>query len=188
MKVSITYKYKQKDKVQVSVTYEDLWDGDVTLARVIYPFLRKYRKMYDQKNGYCPGYPMAFSADPTKEEGPDNVDRFDEWLQCLDKMVYSFEWIAKNHDWDGPAEKEYHKECSKLRKAHKKELEKLAQQDDERFENFKGPGGLASLKFNREMEIMHPVYEVFGPQFEAHRHKVQEGIDLFAKYFGSLWL
>ncbi len=104
MKISITYKDKTKDKVKVSVTYDDLWNGDVTLARVIYPFLKKYRKSYDKKNRYT-GYPMPFAPDPAKPEDPDNLDRFDEWLQCLDRMIYSFEWIAKNHSWDGPAQK-----------------------------------------------------------------------------------
>lgn len=42
MKVSITYKNNKKDRVRVSISHDDLWDGDVTLARVIYPFLKKY--------------------------------------------------------------------------------------------------------------------------------------------------
>jgi hypothetical protein len=187
MKVSITYKYKEKDKVKVSVTYDDLWNGDVTLARVIYPFLKKYRKMYDKQDGH-PGYPAVFASDPTREAGPDNPDKFDEWLKCLDRMIYSFEWIAKNHSWDGPAEKEYFKECNRLLKPHKKELKKLAQEDRERFKNANGPTALESFKLNRELEIMRPAFEVFEPKFEAHRQKVQEGINLFAKYFGSFWL
>jgi hypothetical protein len=36
MKVSITYKYKQKDKVNVSVAYDDLCDGDVMQACVAF--------------------------------------------------------------------------------------------------------------------------------------------------------
>ncbi len=187
MKVSITYKDKTKDKVKVSVTYDDLWNGDVTLARVIYPFLKKYRKRYDKHKGYQ-GYPMDFAPDPTKPEGPDNLDRFDEWLQCLDKMVYSFEWIAKNRGWDGPSEKEYYKECSKLGRVHKKELKKLKQEDKERFKNIKGPAALESLEWNRYSELMRPSLEIFSKKFEEHRQKLQEGIELFAKYFGSFWL
>ena len=186
MKVSITYKDNEKDKVKVSVTFDDLWSGDLTLARVIYPFLKKYRKRYDTHK-YM-GYPMDFACDHTKPEGPDNPDRFDEWLVCLDKMVYSFEWIAKNRGWDGPSEKEYFKEYSKLLKLHKKELKKLAEEDDERFKNIGEARGLNSLEWDRRSEIMQPLYEIFSPQFEAHRQKVQEGIDLFAKYFSSLWL
>lgn len=184
MKVSITYKDKEKDKVNVSVTYDDLWNGDVTLARIIYPFLRKYRKMYDRKK-YA-GYPMDFAADPNKPEGQDNPDRFDEWLKCLDKMVYSFEWIAKCRGWDGPAAEEYLKEWQRLTKLHKKELNQLAQQDKERSKD--GKRLSESLEWNRRSEIMHPVYEKFQPIFDAHRQKVQKGIDLFAKYFHSFWL
>ena len=70
MKVSISYKYKEKDKVIVSVTSRDLWRGDVTLARVIYPFLKKYRKCYDLHKegiGYLPVIKIRrLSADTKK--------------------------------------------------------------------------------------------------------------------------
>jgi len=103
-------------------------------------------------------------------------------------MVYSFGWIAKNNDWDGPEQKEYFKEYDRLLKPYKKELKKLAQQDTERFDGAKKLWLLPSLEFNQRMEIVHPAYQKFQPLFEAHRQKVQEGIDLFAKYFGSFWL
>ncbi len=186
MKVSITYKDKEKDRVKVSVTYDDLWNGDVTLACVIYPFLKKYRKRYDTYE--YQGYPMPFAPDPAKPEGPDNPDRFDEWLVCLDTMIYSFEWITKNRGWDGPAEKEYYKEYNRISKIHKKELKKLKQEDRERFKNAKKPIALESLEWNRCSGIMQPTFEIFHKKFEEHHQKVQEGIDLFAKYFGSLWL
>lgn len=187
MKVSITYKYKEKDKVKVSIVDNDLWNGDRTLARVIYPFLKKYRRRYD-KPAKCLGYPAVFASDPTKAEDPDNLDRFDEWLQCLDKMTYSFEWIAKNDGWDGPETKEYFKECQRLLKPHKNELKKLSQEDNQRFKNAEGHTALQSFESNRYFKIIHPAHEIFEPKFEAHRQKVQEGIDLFAKYFGNLWL
>ncbi len=187
MKVSIIYKDNEKDKVNVTVTYDDLWDGDVTLARVIYPFLKKYRKMYDRRKWYM-GHPMDFASDPTKPDGPDNPDRFNEWLECLDKMVYSFEWIAKKRDWDGPEQKAFFKECDRLLKLHKKELEALSILDKERFAKAKKSTSLSSLKWDRRFEILQPVHETFWPKFDAHRQKIQEGIDLFAKYFGSFWL
>src|SRR5580692_10860985 len=102
MQVFIKHNYNKKNakaKTLVKIESQDLWAGDVTLAKVIYPFLKKYRNLYNGKNPMC-GYPMAFAADPLKPEGPNNPDRFDEWLVCLDKMIYSFEWIAKNCDWD----------------------------------------------------------------------------------------
>jgi len=40
MKVEISYNKKAKDTVKVSVESRDLWNADVTLARVIYPVIR----------------------------------------------------------------------------------------------------------------------------------------------------
>jgi len=187
MKVSITYKDNKKDKVKVSVTFDDLWSGDVTLARVIYPFLKKYRKRYDTHKGYM-GYPAEFAPDPLREEGPDNPDKFNEWLECLDKMIYSFEWISKKRGWDGPAEKEYFKETEKLLKPYKTELQKLAKEDDKRFKALDKGGALNSLEWDRRSEIVLPVLLAYEPKFEAHRKQLQEGIDLFAKHFASFWL
>ena len=102
MKVSIKYSKNHRDTTDITIESRDLWNGDVTLAKVIYPFLKKYRNLYNGKNPMS-SYPMAFAPDPCKPEGPDNQDRFDEWIICLDKMIYAFGWIAKNHDWDGPS-------------------------------------------------------------------------------------
>jgi hypothetical protein len=188
MKVLIEHNYNKKNtkaKTLVKIESQDLWEGNVTLAKVIYPFLKKYRNLYKGKNPMC-GYPMAFSSDPLKPEGPDNPDRFNEWLLCLDKMVYAFGWIAKNHDWDGPEVKNYHKEYTQLLKPYRKELKKLAKLDDERFASTK-LRALNSLEWDRRSEITRPVFEKYHKKFEEHHIKLQEGIDLFAKYFGSLW-
>ena len=187
MKVSIEYGKDSKDKAHVRIEKGDLWEGDVALARVIYPFLKKYRNLYNRKNSMC-GYPAKFAPDPSKPEGPDNPDRFQEWLICLDKMVYSFGWIAKNKDWDGPEVENFCKACAVRLKPHRKELKKLAAQDKERFKAIKSNGGLNSLKWDRETEILQPVYEIYHKKFEEHRNKIQEGIDLFAKHYGSLWV
>lgn len=186
MKVSITYKNKEKDGVKVSVSEDDLWDCYVTLARVIYPLLKKYRKRYDNPKKHH-SYPTEFSSDLRRLDRPDDPEKFNEWLQCLDKMVYSFECIAKNRGWDGPAQKEYCKEAIKLMALHKKELEELREKDKERRRESKEPA-IESLELNRRLDIIHPLVQKFEPQFQEHHRKVQEGIDLFAKYFDSLWL
>jgi len=189
MKVLIEHKYGKtgRDKTRVTIEKGDLWDGDATLAKVIYPFLKKYRNLYNGKNPMC-GYPAAFAPDPLKPEGSDNPDRFDEWLECLDKMVYSFEWIAKHGNWDGPERKNYFKESEQALKPYREELKKLAKLDKERFAALKEDGALNSLEWDRSSEITHPVVEKYYPKFDEHRIKVQEGIDLFAQYFGSLWI
>ncbi|MFA5998595.1 MAG: hypothetical protein WC747_01080 [Candidatus Babeliales bacterium] len=184
MKVNISYNKKSKDTVKVSVEERDLWSADVTLARVIYPILKKYRKFHDKNNA---GFPMDFSQDPTKPEGPDNCDRYEDWIKCLDAMVYYFEWIAKDGDWDGPTVSEYHKECDRLLAPHKKELKKLEQEDKLRFAQLVGPGALPSLAFNRRSEITRPAFDKLRPEAEKHRQKNQNDLDLFAKYFGALW-
>ena len=174
------------EKTRVTIEKADLWEGDVALARVIYAFLKKYRSLYNDKNSWC-GYPAEFAADPLKPEGPDNPDRFSEWLLCLDKMVYAFGWIAQHKDWDDPEVKNLHKECAVLLKPYRKELKRLALQDRERFRALEKDGVLNSLEWDRESEIVHPVYARYHKKFEEHRTKIQEGIDLFAKFYGHLW-
>lgn len=187
MKVSITYPKKSKEKVTVLVTFDDLWNGDTTLARVIYPFLKKYRALYDKRKGLMV-YPAEFAPDPTEPEGPNNPDRFDDWLKCLDKMIYAFGWIAKSRGWDGPEEKNFEKECHRLLKPHKKELTILRKKDRERRTENIGTGGRELLEFNRRSEILQPALEIYIKKFEDHRKQLQEGIDLFAQYFGSFWV
>lgn len=188
MEVSIKYKNGEKDTVKVSVEYGDLWEMDVTLARVIFPVLKKYRKQYDRKNSFI-GYPASFAPDSVRSVDPSDDDaQLAEWLICLDKMIYSFEWIAKNHSWDGPAEKEYFKECTRLLKPHKKELKKLAKMDEERFAALEDSGALNSLELDRYSEIIRLAIEAFREPSEQHRKKIQEGIDLFAKHYASLWI
>ena len=186
MKVSIQYDKNGKSKADVKIEGRDLWSGDVTLAQVIYPFLKRYRNLYNGKNPMC-GYPASFAPDPNLPEGPDNPDRFNEWLECLDKMIYSFGWIAKGKDWDGPEVENLHKECDILLKPYRKELKKLAKLDDERFAALVEDSTLNSLEWDRRSELVHPIYQKYFPLFKAHHVKVQEGIDLFAKHFGSLW-
>lgn len=186
MKVLIKYEKNGTSKTQVTIEGHDLWDGDVTLAKVIYPFLKKYRNLYNGKNPMT-GYPASFAPDPLKPEGPDNPDRFDEWLITLDKMVYSFGWIAREKDWDGPAAKSFSREYDELLKLHRKELKQLAKLDEQRFDVAEPNSALNSLEFDKRSEIMRPIYKKYEKLFDEHHLKIQEGIDLFAKHFGSLW-
>ena len=187
MKVSIEYSKTGRDNVCVVIEPDDLWNGDVTLSRVIYPFLKKYRKLYDRKKDLV-SYPAEFAPDLSKPEGPHNPDRFQEWLLCLDKMIYSFEWIAKHGNWEGPAAKEYYRKYNALLKPYKKELKKLAQEDAKRFEEAELDIALESLEAERIAEITQPLLLEYCQKFEEHRNKLQEGIDLFAKYFRQFWL
>ena len=184
MKVDISYNKKSKDTVKVSVEGHDLWNTDVTLARVIYPVLKKYRKFHDKEQV---GFPMDFSQDPTKPEGPDNCDRYEDWTACLDAMVYSFEWIAKHKDWDGPAAALCYKECAKLLAAQKNEIKKLRALDKLQNGQDSKKDAMALLGTQRSIEIMSPAFDALRPEAEKHRQKIQNGLDLFAKYFGALW-
>ncbi len=153
---------------------------------VLYPILKKYRRRYDRKDKYM-GCPAAFDSGSVKSLGPDNSNRLDEWLLCLDKMVYSFEWLAKHDDWDGPDSDECYKEYCKVLKHYEKELKQLKKEDKKRLKEAPH-AGLESLAFNRKMEIARPVFQGYEKKFEEHRKRIQEGIDLFAKHFSSLWL
>lgn len=140
---------------------KDLWSGDVTLAGIIYSFLKKYRDSYNKGN--C-SYPSDFIKDIERYSDlsdlkvhPEKEDEgFKQWLECLDTMIYSFKWMAQEKD-DFPNSKE-HPYWKTLKHWPKKD-----EYDEQLFQDY----------HKKELE---------------HYDLIQKGIDLFAKHFKSLWI
>lgn len=75
-------------KIFRGVGDDELWSLDFTLAKLIYPRLKAFRE--------------------TTVSYPTNLEDFNEWQDILDKMLYSFEFLASDDKWDN-----FEKEASK---------------------------------------------------------------------------
>lgn len=192
MKALIEYPRKRKDKVKVSVNWMDLMDMDQTIARVLYPLFKKYRANYNRKRPVG-GFPtsMAEGICDSYEMTPEQEAQcLEKWLLILDKIVYSFKALSDDSiDWDGPAQKEMVKECIKLKRTHqsKKRMKLARVRDIEEHLAHPGKPAYRSYEMEEGMEICSPIYEKYQPIFDEHKKRVQEGLDLFAKYYGSFW-
>lgn len=174
MRVSIDYTDKgYKRKIIIHNT--DLWDGPENLAAIIYPFLKKYKKISD-------GYPGEFGKKrPWEEDSEDNKDRLEEWNAIVDKMIFAMYW---KKEWDNPFKKEYFKNKSKILKLHKKELNKLS---DEDIQTHNGSYWRSSPRAKREDELCQELSDQYYKNLSEHERLVQEGCELFGKYFRHLW-
>lgn len=193
MKVLIEYPKKGPDTVKVSVNWMDLMDMDQTIARLLYPLFKKYRANYNKKRPIG-GFPSSMAEgicdEPFAMSDEQEAACLEKWLSIVDKVLYSFKALADNKiDWDGPLHSDMIKECIKLKRTYQaKKIIKLAQlRDIEEREANPGKPGYRSYEFEEENEICRPIYDAYQPLFDEHRKRVQEGLDLFAKHFGSFW-
>lgn len=192
MKVLIEYPKKGKDIVKVSATWMDLMDMDQTMARVLYPLFKRYRARYDKKK-LSGGFPMTMAegiGNPYDMSSEDEEQCLQKWISILDKVVYSFKALSDGEiDWDGPSQKKMLKECRKLRRTleSKKRIKQARLRDIEEQEANPGLPAYRCYEFEERMEVCGPIYEKYQPIFDAHKERVQEGLDLFAKHFGSFW-
>jgi hypothetical protein len=192
MKVLIEYPKKGNDVVKVSVSWMDLVDMYQTIARLLYPLFKKYRATYN-KNKPIGSFPLSMTegiCDPYAMSDEDEAACLEKWLSMLDKILYAFKALADYKiGWDGPQQADMAKECIKLQKtAHAKKRIKLARLRDitEREAN-PGKSAYRSYEMEEEIEICKPIYDMYQPLFDEHKKRVQEGLDLFAKHFGSFW-
>lgn len=192
MKVLIEYPKKGKDTVKVSSTWMDLMDMDQTIARILYPLFKKYRARYNKKK-HMGGFPMTMAEGicDSYEMSPEQEQKcLENWLSILDKIVYSFKALADNQiDWDGPAQKEMFKECQKIRKTYQaqKQMKLVRLREVEEQEANPDKLGYRSYETEERIKICGPIYDKYQPILDEHKKRVQEGLDLFAKHFGSFW-
>lgn len=161
-------------KIKVQIDKYDTYSMDNSLAKIIYPMLIQLK---DTKQG-VPGefadvggedYDSQNSFDFYTETHRDAFDeKVKEWDEILDKMIWSFQQIAEE-DW----ESQYHHgepkwdwvETDEMINPVTQKKEKMYQMVDknptEHWVDFKG--------------------------MKLHQEKIQEGINLFAKYYFNLW-
>lgn len=162
-------------KVDIQIDKYDTWSMDHTLAMIIYPMLlqlkaTKHGVPHDFAEVGGESYESQDSFDFYKE----NIDelfneRIKSWDDVLDKMIWSFQQIA-----DGDYDSKYHHGNAEY---DWKETEKLY------------PNPITG--------IMEPTYQMVDKNpdehwydhvgHKLHEDRIQEGLELFGKYYRNLW-
>lgn len=161
-------------KIDIQIDKYDTWNMYHTLALIIYPMLLQLK---ETKHG-VPGefadiggenYSTQESFDFYKDSYKDSFDEScKRWDEVLDKMIWSFEQLI-NDDYDS---KYHHGEA------------KFEFVDTEPMPN----------PVTGKMEVMHQMVDTNPDEHwyddvghRLHDDRIQEGLDLFGKYFRNLW-
>ncbi len=167
MKIEITYPKTKKDKMirKIKIHNRDLWSLDTNLAYIIHKSLVKFRKFQGQ-DGI--GYPASFSTQIGKEEFSQEQEDIDvlTWIQCVDKMIYSFKAIIDDEILSPEHVKNFNNENEEARKRSG-------------FDNY--------LDFLNS-EACHVIFEKYKNLIEEHENNIKEGLELFSKHFRSLYI
>jgi len=177
MKVKIGKYPKKNNRRKISVEIEsfDTWSFDHTLAYIIYPALLQLR---ETKMGIPSDFAIAGGEDYMDQQSFDfykdtNQECFEircqQWNEVLDKMIWSFhqliiddyssQYYHGDIDWDWV-------ECDKLYpNPISGKMEPTYQMVD------KNPDG----------------HWLDAEGLRLHEDRIQEGLELFGKYFRSLW-
>lgn len=175
MKVNISPFYKQGRKIHVKIDGSDVWSWDHTLAYIILPGLLHLKVT---KHGIPSEFANVGGEKYNQQQNFDfyeesHNEAFDEgikrWDETLDKMIWSFYQLIDD-DWDqkyhhGKPEFDWIKSDTVYTNPATGKQEKTYQMLD------KNPD--------------EHWYDVDG--HELHQERIQEGLDLFAKYYRSLW-
>jgi hypothetical protein len=141
-------------------SYKDTFSLDTTLSPIIYAGLSKFHSVLEQKNreGKCLGVPSEYCSDC--ETGPTDQE-VQNWLDDIKKMIYAFE----------------------------------NKEPDMRLYDFKltmvpVPGGVAeegcSVPYTIECDNLEEKARYYA-DCEEHKRLVQEGLNLLALRWKSLW-
>jgi hypothetical protein len=163
-------------KISVEIEDFDTWNLDHTLAKIIYPALIQLR---DTKHG-VPGdfvnnvggedYSDQDSFDFYKETHKESWEEAaKKWDDVLDKMIWSFEQLA-NQDYDD----QYHHGDAKFDWI----------KTDKPYPN-PVTGKIESTYQMIDKNPDEHWYDHVG--HKMHEDRIQEGLDLFGKYFRALW-
>ena len=154
---------RRKRKIKIRIDDYDTWNVDHTLALIIHPLLKKYTES-------IASYPSEF-ADPNEYdylagqlsfegEGWDVPDvGLNRWKTILDKMIWSFEQLLDD-DW----ENQY-----------------MSGEADFQFVPIPDSDSSRMVTGPKHTLVINEA------GIKAHRERIQEGLDLFAKYYTNLW-
>lgn len=173
MKVYIgPFPKKGKRKIKIKMDGYDTWNLDSTLAYILVVALKQMKKDNN-------GIPSTMFGDDYKTDLRKGESRkayknrlkksesvaLKRWLEILDKMIWSFQQINRDY------QTQYYSGRSDIRWVLLKETKDLPE-DKQLYEMKKGP---------------KDTFRVDRKGLQKHEERIQEGIDLFAKHFRSLW-
>jgi len=155
---------KRDRKVKIHIHKYDTWSMDSTLASIILPMLKQLKETTH-------GSPMLTAHEQTSEssfqycfpfyaEGDKEAWKrgHEEWKEILDKMIWSFEQI--NTDWEQQFQ------------SGKLDFTFVKDEETNLFKVEYGPNN--TYKYDYE-------------GVEKHVERMQEGFELFGKYYRNLW-
>lgn len=174
IKMGNYHKFRSR-KIDVQIESFDTWNFDTTLALIIYPALIQLKTT---KHGIPNEFAEVGGAEYDSQSSFDfytesHTESFNEglkrWDEVLDKMIWSFEQLALR-DYDdkyhhGKNSYDWIKSDKKFHNPISNKLEDTYQMID------KDPEG--------------HFYDSEG--YIEHEKRIQEGLDLFGKYYRSLW-
>lgn len=174
MKVNIG-KYSDKGrKVSVHIDDSDVWSFDATLAYIILPALLHLKKIKHGVpsefadvggEGHDSQYCFDFYTESHNEAFNEGIKR---WEEVLDKMIWSFQQLIIDYD------QKYHYGSSVI-------------DWEEAKENYKNPvtGKVEKLYQIIDKNPNNHWADYVG--MDEHQNRIQEGLNLFGKYYRSLW-
>lgn len=174
-KISKYYKGSIDRRINIEIEKFDTWNLDHTLSLIILPALIQLKAT---KKGVPHNFAEVGGENYHGQESFDfykeDIDqlfnqKIKEWDEILDKMIWSFQQIALE-DYDdqyhhGKAEYDWVKSDKKFPNPISGKIENTFQMVD------KNPGA--------------HWYDHVGHQL--HEARIQEGLDLFGKYYRTLW-
>ena len=174
-KIGKFYKGKPDRKININIENFDTWNLDHTLALIILPALIQLK---ETKHGIPANFAEVGGEDYSDQDSFDFYkethnesfnEKVKEWNEVLDKMIWSFQQIALE-DYD----EQYH---------HGKAEYDWVKTDKQ----FPNPIS-GKIEDTYQMVDKNPNehwYDHVGHQL--HEQRIQEGLELFGKYYRSLW-
>lgn len=161
-------------RVDIQIDNFDTWNLDHTLALIIYPALIQLR---ETKHGIPNDFAEVGGADYDSQDSFDfyketHNEAFDEgvkkWEEVLDKMIWSFEQLIKDYDelyHHGKADYDFVK-------------------TDKQFPN----PITGKVEDTFKMVDKNPESHWYDAEgHKLHEDRIQEGLELFGKYYRHLW-
>lgn len=156
--------YRKNRRIDVRIDKYDTWNMESTLAYIILPMLKQLKET-QHGSAMMPAFQQTSAGTvqyclPFYEEG-DNAaweQGHKQWEEILDKMIWSFEQI--NTDWEEQFESGVH---------------------DFYFEKVPGTS-CSEMKHGPNHTYK---YDTVGAI--KYQERIQEGLELFGKYYMDLW-
>jgi hypothetical protein len=153
-----------KDKIQIDSW--DTWSMDMTLAKIILPMLVQLKETKHGTPCCMPIYdehPNLFDGSSMTDEEYDRLLGIAEqqWDEILDKMIWSFTQLNLEDNGEGPF---------------------WIQHPELDLDDYPEDEGKTAIPIRWKVP---GEFDMEG--MKAHRIKVQEGLELFGKYFQNLW-